>query len=128
MAIAENIKTLTARIGGEVFRGRFYNIAAGTGLLTAPSALGDALYLALEGVSTAEYDSGDGQNTIAVAQVGAGGKAVVEAGLAITVGAVVSTLVDGRATGAAGVQLGVALEAAGAAGEFITIALGKEGA
>lgn len=128
MAIGENLKQLTARIGGAVSRGRFYNINNGTGFLETPTTLTDATYLALESVTTEEYDGGDGQNVIAVAQIGAGGKGVVEASLAIGVGDPVGTIGDGRATNAASVQLGIALEAATAAGEFITVALGKEGA
>ncbi len=128
MATNENIQPSTARIAGAVDRGRFY-ILNTSGVLALAAVGADADYIALESVTAAQYDSGDGQVTIAVTEIARGGKTQLEAGVAITLGDEVSNAADGRGAVAIATHtvLGKTLEAAGAAGEIITFQPGKLG-
>ncbi len=128
MAINQDLKPVTMQIGAQVLRGRFVNVG-GTGQAVQHAAQGtDNFGVSLESVTTAEYNSGEGQRTIAVAPHNAGGRVPVEAGAAIVLGANITTGADGRAeTAATGdVIFGTAQEAAGAAGEFITMLMDRK--
>ncbi len=106
--------------GGEIRQGRFVTVTgAAAGTVSEVDATGDVIVgVALESVAAADMG-----NTLSVAIFG---KVECEAGDAIVAGTVIATDADGQAsdTVAVGAEIvGVAMEAAGAAGEFFTVLL-----
>lgn len=130
MGFQEMIRPVTFPIGGAIGANIFVKLNS-SGQVEAAGQGEDAIGVTLEGVTTAQYDSGNGQVTVSVALIQAGGKVPVkaEASTAITVGATVTPGANGGAEPAASgdAQLGYALEAAGsdADQEEITVLLDK---
>jgi hypothetical protein len=108
--------------------------AQNTALLSLTIAAAGAI-AAARFVTPAGAQAGAGANTLGVSRYAAGaagekiavdalGTAVVEAGGAIAANATIGVDANGRAvTYAAGAKVGLALQAAGAAGEFIEVLL-----
>jgi len=92
-----------------------------SGVVQATAALG-TVGVSLEGFVAADFAAGNEDGVIPVAIAGI---VEVEAGAAVAVGAVVTSDASGQAVTAASPALaqGVALSAAGAAGQFITVLL-----
>ena len=116
MGFFELGKSLTLPIGGAIAKGIFVTVnSSGQAVAAADGA--DAVGVTLEEVTTALYDSGNGQVTVPVALVQAGGVVPVKvtASTAIAVGAFVASGAGGTAIVAAtgDAIIGVALEPAG---------------
>lgn len=128
MATYEAVRTVTLPIGAAVTRYRAAILNA-SGVAANPAAAGDDVqYIIVEDVDAATYDSGNGQTEVTAVDIQAGGVAKIEAAEAIAVGAPVRANADGRAadTLAAGnTIIGVAMDAASAAGQIIRVKLSK---
>jgi hypothetical protein len=122
----ENVRTVTLPIGAAIASNRFVTADASGEAVVGPLN-SNAIGVSLEGVTTAQYDSGDGQITIPVGLLNASGKMRIESGAAVSAGDSISSDATGRAvTSPAGSPiLGTALEAAGGAGEMITVLVQK---
>ena len=120
---SENIKsvTLTPTANQVIAQGRFVTFA-GNAATIQHSGNG------IDAVGVAQEPSANGSSTPIPVAVLDGGKFEVQAGAAITAGARVMSNANGQAITATGGNnrvLGHALEAASAAGEFITVMLIK---
>lgn len=130
MGFVENVRTITMPIGGAIAQAIFV-VVNSSGQVAAAGDGTDAIGVTLEAVTTAQYDSGNGQVTVTVALIQAGGKVPVRvvASTAIAIGDRIASAAAGEAkvsaTGDA--ELGWALEVAGsdADQEEITILLDK---
>lgn len=126
MAFFEATKEVTLPIGGAIAQYIFVTVNT-SGQAAAAANGADAVGITLEAVTTAQYDSGNGQVTVPIALVQAGGKAPVRmtASSAIAVGDLVASDTAGTAIEAAtgDAIIGICLEAAGvdADQEVITI-------
>lgn len=131
MAFQESATGATFPIGGALAANLFVVINA-SGQVAAATDGAQAIGVTLEGVTAGEYDSGDGQTTISVALLHAGGKVPVEAAAttAISIGDAIASDANGNAIPAAtgDAVLGYALQAAGvdADQEVITVLLAPE--
>lgn len=130
MGVFEHLKPVSMPIGGAIAQGIFVVVNA-SGQVAAAGDGADAVGVTLEAVTAAQYDSGNGQVTVPVALIQAGGKVPVRAAAstAIAVGDRVASGANGEVIPAAvgDAVLGVALEAAGsdADQEEITVLLDK---
>lgn len=123
----EKVNSITLPIGAALAAKRFVTINTSGQAIATTAVTSDAVGITLEGATAAEFTAGKTQLAVAVPD---GSKVEVEASEAIAIGELVGPATDGRARDAdtpGDRILGVALTAAAAAGETITMLFLKSG-
>lgn len=118
----ESARAVTLPIGAAINQYRIVTVDTSGEAVEAAAGADNVVGVTLEGVTTAQFDSGDGQVTVPVAVLD-GSKLRIEASAAISVGDVVGAAAAGEArTAVTGDGIvGIALEASAAQGDIITV-------
>lgn len=125
MAIFENLHTITMEVGAAI-GGNLCVVQTAARTIGLAGAQADPLGVTLEEVTAADFTNG--KREIAVAMIGNGGRCGLIASAAIASGAAVGCAANGqiRTAVTGDTIIGRAEEAAGAAGQLITVAIDRK--